>query len=84
VLAGLGSVESRLGRLQEAVDHSRQALALIREIGYRFAEAAALNCLADSLLGAGEPDQARAQFRDALSVTFRPGLGVRMVGDGPD
>ncbi len=63
------------GRLDDAADLARKALALARNGGQPGGEAGSLHILADVAAHAGDFDQAEMQYREALSLA--EGLGMR-------
>jgi tetratricopeptide (TPR) repeat protein len=67
-LDGLGTLHTRRGNFELAVDYHRQALTTFREIGDRDSEACAHNGLGEAFLAAGDLDEARAEFTEALHI----------------
>ena len=59
---------ANLGRLPEAADDARRALALARQIGYPAGQVRALYALGATALYAGEPEEALDWLRQALRI----------------
>jgi tetratricopeptide (TPR) repeat protein len=67
-LTSLGNVYRKLGRHAEAINHHRQALTLIREVGDRGAECEILNNLGDAHLATGQNELAITCHQQALAL----------------
>src|SRR6185503_9017473 len=61
------------GRIDEAVSHAREELALTRRLGARGSEAHAL-CLAGDVASADGADDARGYYREALALAGELGM----------
>jgi tetratricopeptide (TPR) repeat protein len=72
-LTNLGVPHERQGRLQQATDLHRQALALYRRIGDRNGQARALNGLGEASQAADRPAEARDHHTVALDITHETG-----------
>ncbi|MBP2335751.1 DNA-binding SARP family transcriptional activator/Flp pilus assembly protein TadD [Saccharothrix coeruleofusca] len=70
-LTGLGTALGALGRREEAVEHHREALRLIRAVGDRAAESAVLNNLGVVHLAEGDAARALSLHREALALAVR-------------
>ena len=68
VLAKRAGSLANLGRLPEAADDARRALALARQIGYPAGQVRALYWLAATSHYAGEPEEALVWLRQALRI----------------
>jgi len=64
----LGYVEHQLGHHRDAADCYQNALSLFRELGNRFNEADILTHLGDTRHAAGDQQEARAAWKQALDV----------------
>ncbi|WP_413099996.1 AfsR/SARP family transcriptional regulator [Streptomyces sp. Inha503] len=64
----LGTIHHRLHRYDDAIDDYRRALTAYRAGGNRWNEGETLGHLGDALLAAGDPEAARASWRQALAV----------------
>jgi tetratricopeptide (TPR) repeat protein len=64
----LGYVEHQLGHHRDAADCYQSALSLFRELGDRFNEAEILTHLGDALHAAGDQQEARAAWQQALVI----------------
>jgi predicted ATPase/DNA-binding CsgD family transcriptional regulator len=71
---------ANLGRVPEAADCGRRALALARELDYPFGIARATACLVLAALYAGEVDEAAQLARQAEQVPDVPGTAGRLCG----
>jgi class 3 adenylate cyclase/tetratricopeptide (TPR) repeat protein len=69
--AGMTSLSA--GRIDEAVSHTREALALARRLGARASEAHAL-CLAGDVASAGGAEDAEGYYREALALADELGM----------
>jgi tetratricopeptide (TPR) repeat protein len=69
-----GAQLRRAGRHEEAAEHHRAALAIVRDLGDRQAEALTLNNLALALMNGGDLAAAVQRFEEALAV-------LRELGD---
>jgi tetratricopeptide (TPR) repeat protein len=69
-----GAELRRVGRHEEAAEHHRAALAIVRDLGDRQAEALTLNNLALALMNGGDLAAAVQRFEEALAV-------LRELGD---
>jgi tetratricopeptide (TPR) repeat protein len=69
-----GAQLRRVGRHEEAAEHHRAALAIVRDLGDRQAEALTLNNLALALMNGGALSAAVQHFEEALAV-------LRELGD---
>jgi len=70
-----------LGRLGEAAEDARQALAMAQEIGYRAGEVLALGALCFATVSSGDLDGAVQLARQAAQITAGvPGVFVRWCG----
>lgn len=65
---GTGEVYRELGRLDEAADFHRRAVAGHRKLDDRWQLAVCLNHLAATLALSGQPDQAQHHWREALTL----------------
>jgi tetratricopeptide (TPR) repeat protein len=70
----LGTARQRLGHHQRAVDCYHRAVALSADLGRWHEQAMTLARLGDAHHGAGDPDAARAAWRQALEIMERLGL----------
>lgn len=81
-LDDLGSICWRLGRYDEALDNTGQALALLRETGDRSGEAGALSQLGGIYWRLGRHDEALAHTELSLAIrraeSDRPGQGISL------
>lgn len=68
VLHLLGTIAHRLCRRDEAVEHYLQALEAHRDVGNRWGEGHTFGNLGDLQMAAGEPEAARASWRQALTI----------------
>lgn len=73
-LRAVGSLYGRLGRLDEASRHLRQALDLLRDVDHASARAAALLSLGVVQVDQGDP-RARSTLEEALAACRRLGVG---------
>jgi non-specific serine/threonine protein kinase len=71
---------ANLGRVPEAAECGRRALALARELDYPFGIARATACLALAALYAGEVDEAAQLARQAGQIPDVPGTAGRLCG----
>jgi hypothetical protein len=71
-LANLGTVQTRLGRHDLAIEQLGAALALFREAGHRYGEASVRNGLGEAVHAAGRPG-ALAHHRAALDIATETG-----------
>jgi tetratricopeptide (TPR) repeat protein/transcriptional regulator with XRE-family HTH domain len=67
-LDSLGYAEHHLGCLSTAIDCYTEALGIVRELGERFPETEILSHLGDTRLAAGQPQEAAADWRQALKI----------------
>ena len=67
-------------RFAEAADHAREALTVARAVGYREAEAIALNALGTALGESGEVDPGVAHLRESLEIAREEGLEMEEGG----
>ena len=67
-LYNLANAYFGVGRVEEAIETHRQALALRRKIGHRPGEGASLRALAKALEHVGDREGARRSLADALVV----------------
>jgi DNA-binding CsgD family transcriptional regulator/tetratricopeptide (TPR) repeat protein len=74
------AVLSNLGRVPEAPEISRRALAMARELGYPFGQAFATNALAIATWYAGDLDGAAQLARQAGQIPDIPGAASRVSG----
>lgn len=68
VLTNLASTYRRLGKLDEAVDHARQAVDAHRRTGHREGQAIALQHLAEALDEAGRRSEARPCWAECAAI----------------
>jgi tetratricopeptide (TPR) repeat protein len=71
---------ANLGRVPEAAECGRRALALARELDYPFGIARATACLVLAALYAGDLDQAAQLARQARQIPDIPGTAGRLCG----
>src|SRR5690348_2118388 len=64
----LGLAHYHLGDHAESAACCQRALGLYREIGDRWAQAETLGHIGDTRLAAGQPDEARAAWEEALAI----------------
>ena len=67
-------------RFAEAAESAREALGVAREVGYREAEAIALNALGTALGESGEVDAGVAYLRESLAIAREEGLEMEESG----
>jgi tetratricopeptide (TPR) repeat protein len=73
ILLCAGMTCLRAGRVEEATNHVREALALVRRLGARGSEAHAL-CLAGDLASTGGAADAAGYYREALALASELGM----------
>jgi tetratricopeptide (TPR) repeat protein len=66
----------RQARRQEAVDALEESLALSRAMQYPYAEAKTLYIYGQHYAANGEPEQARAQYQEALAICHQLDEGL--------
>jgi tetratricopeptide (TPR) repeat protein len=66
--AGLGEIYYHLGQPAQAIDCDRRAAALFRDLGGRALLATVLTQLGDHLDAAGQPEEARQAWQEALAI----------------
>ena len=71
---------ANLGRVPEAVECARRALAMARGLGYPFAQAYATNCLAIAASYAGDPGDAVQLARHSGQIPGIPRPAARVCG----
>ncbi len=73
ILLFAGRTSLAAGRIDEAANHAREALALTRRLGARASEAHAL-CLAGDVASTGGAEDAEAYYREALALADQLGM----------
>ena len=79
-LAVQSTILSGLGRIPEAVQCGRRALAMARELGYPFGQVHAMTGLAIAAWDAGDLDDAAQLARQAGQIPDIPGTAARACG----